>query len=28
MARGNLVAAIIVHALIDVFPAMTHIRFG
>lgn len=28
MARGNLIAAIIVHALIDVFPAMTQIRFG
>jgi len=27
-AKGNLVAAIIVHALIDVFPAMTMIRFG
>jgi membrane protease YdiL (CAAX protease family) len=28
MAGGNLVAPIIVHALIDVFPAMTQIRFG
>ncbi len=28
LAGGNLVVAIIVHALIDVFPAMTHIRFG
>ncbi len=27
-ANGNLVAAIAVHALIDVFPAMTQIRFG
>jgi membrane protease YdiL (CAAX protease family) len=27
-AKGNLVAAMIVHALIDVFPAMTMIRFG
>jgi membrane protease YdiL (CAAX protease family) len=27
-AKGNLVAAIIVHALIDVLPAMTMIRFG
>jgi len=27
-AKGNLIAAIIVHALIDVFPAMTMIRFG
>jgi len=27
-AKGNLVAAIIVHALIDLFPAMTMIRFG
>ncbi|MGD8869621.1 MAG: CPBP family intramembrane metalloprotease [Gemmatimonadales bacterium] len=28
MAGGNLIAPIIVHALIDVFPAMTQIRFG
>lgn len=28
MAGGNLVAPIVVHALIDVFPAMTQIRFG
>lgn len=27
-ARGNLVAPILVHALIDLFPAMTMIRFG
>jgi membrane protease YdiL (CAAX protease family) len=27
-AKGNLVACMIVHALIDVFPAMTQIRFG
>ena len=28
MAGGNLIAAVIVHALIDVFPGMTQIRFG
>ncbi|UCF20415.1 MAG: CPBP family intramembrane metalloprotease [Gemmatimonadota bacterium] len=28
LARGNLIAVIFVHALIDVFPAMTQIRFG
>ncbi len=28
LARSNLVAVILVHALIDVFPAMTQIRFG
>lgn len=28
LAGGNLIAPIVVHALIDVFPAMTHIRFG
>ncbi len=27
-ARGNLLAPVIVHALIDLFPAMTQIRFG
>lgn len=27
-AKGNLIACIIFHALIDVFPAMTQIRFG
>lgn len=27
-ARGNLVAAVVVHTLIDLFPAMTQIRFG
>ncbi|MGD8496953.1 MAG: CPBP family intramembrane metalloprotease [Gemmatimonadales bacterium] len=27
-ARGNLIAPILVHALIDLFPAMTMIRFG
>jgi membrane protease YdiL (CAAX protease family) len=27
-ARGNLLAPIVVHALIDLFPAMTMIRFG
>jgi len=27
-SKGNLIAVVIVHALIDVFPAMTMIRFG
>lgn len=27
-ARGNLIAPILVHALMDLFPAMTMIRFG
>ncbi len=28
LANGNLIAAILVHSFIDLFPAMTLIKFG